>query len=91
MKRIAIQKFKKTCLAVIDEVHATRESVIITKGGMPVAKLVPVRVDARDIFGFLEGRGRIVGDIISPALALRARGRHPKVQVPLQRENLPGS
>jgi len=35
-------KFKTHCLAVMDEVAATREAVVITKRGKPVAKVVPV-------------------------------------------------
>ncbi len=34
-------KFKATCLAVIDRVSRTRESVVITKHGKVVARLVP--------------------------------------------------
>jgi prevent-host-death family protein len=33
--------FKARCLAVMDEVQSKRQSVIITKRGKPVAKLVP--------------------------------------------------
>ena len=42
MKTIAAGKFKATCLAIMDEVQARRESVVITKNGKPVAKLIPV-------------------------------------------------
>ena len=34
-------EFKAKCLAVIDRVHARRESVTITKHGRVVARLVP--------------------------------------------------
>jgi prevent-host-death family protein len=34
-------EFKAKCLAVLDRVHARRESVTITKRGRVVAKLVP--------------------------------------------------
>jgi prevent-host-death family protein len=34
-------EFKAKCLAVIDRVHAGRESVTITKRGRVVARLVP--------------------------------------------------
>ena len=34
-------EFKAKCLAVIDRVHARRESVTITKRGRVVARLVP--------------------------------------------------
>jgi prevent-host-death family protein len=67
MKTMAAGKFKATCLAVMDEVQAKREPVLVTKNGRPVAKLVPVDVQEDDpltIFRF--GKGRIVGDIVSP-------------------------
>jgi prevent-host-death family protein len=33
--------FKARCLAVLDEVERTHSSVVITKHGRPVARLVP--------------------------------------------------
>ena len=41
MKTIAAGKFKDVCLKTLDDVAKTRTSVIITKRGRPVAKLVP--------------------------------------------------
>ncbi len=67
MKTMAAGKFKATCLAVMDEVQAKREPVLVTKNGKPVAKLVPVDVHEDDplaIYRF--GKGKIVGDIVSP-------------------------
>jgi prevent-host-death family protein len=69
MRRMTAKFFKAHCLAVMNEVQAKRETVLITKHGKPVAKLVPVREDKDDIYGFLAGRVTIVGDIISPALS----------------------
>jgi prevent-host-death family protein len=34
--------FKARCLAVLDEVERTHDSVVITKHGRPVARLVPI-------------------------------------------------
>jgi prevent-host-death family protein len=70
MKTMAAGSFKAHCLAVMDEVQAKKETVIITKHGKPVAKLVPVSEDVDDIFGFFKGKGEIIGDVISPALSL---------------------
>ena len=70
MKRMAAGSFKSKCLAVMDEVHAKCETVIITKHGKPVAKLVPVNAEKDGIYDFLAGKGDIVGDIITPALCL---------------------
>ena len=42
MRQMAAGEFKAQCLAIMDEVAATREPVVITKRGEPVAKLIPV-------------------------------------------------
>jgi prevent-host-death family protein len=64
---MAAGKFKATCLAVMDEVQAKREPVVITKNGRPVAKLVPISTEGEDsLFGFYRGRLDIPGDVISP-------------------------
>jgi len=33
-----------------------------------VAKLVPINTDKDEIFGFLAGKGKVTGDVVSPAL-----------------------
>jgi len=68
MKKMAAGAFKVHCLAVMDEVQSKRETVVITKRGKPVAKLVPVEQEKDDIFNFMKGKGAIVGDVVSPAL-----------------------
>jgi prevent-host-death family protein len=69
MKAMAAGEFKVHCLAVMDEVQSKRQAVLITKRGKPVAKLVPVEKESDDIFGFLAGKGKITGDIVSPILS----------------------
>ena len=69
MKKMAAGSFKVHCLSVMDEVCATRETVLITKHGKPVAKLIPADKDADEIYDFLAGKGSISGDVISPAIA----------------------
>jgi prevent-host-death family protein len=66
MKKIPAGKFKTFCLAVIEEVRRTRNPVLITKRGHPVAKLVPADTSSDDFIGRLEGVVKIVGDIESP-------------------------
>jgi prevent-host-death family protein len=68
MKTMPAGAFKVHCLKVMDEVQSKRESVLITKRGKPVAKLVPVDQAKDDIYGFLKGKGKIQGDVVSPAL-----------------------
>jgi prevent-host-death family protein len=66
MKTMRAGDFKARCLKVMDQVHKTREPVVITKRGKPVAKLVPAGKRGDDIFGCLKGVVKIVGDIESP-------------------------
>lgn len=68
MKTISAGTFKTHCLALMDEVKAKGETLLITKRGEPVAKLVPVHNDEDGIFGFFCGRGSVTGDIVSPVL-----------------------
>jgi len=67
-KTIPAGTFKAQCLAIMDEVQAKRQSVVITKRGRPVAKLVPVEEKKDQIFGFLKGKGKVVGDVVSPVM-----------------------
>jgi prevent-host-death family protein len=69
VKKMAAGAFKTNCLAVLDEVQAKHETVVITKHGKPVAKLVPVITDADEIYNFLDGKGAVTGDVVSPALS----------------------
>jgi prevent-host-death family protein len=69
MKTVPAGAFKTNCLALMDEVKSRRETVLITKHGQPVAKLVPVTDDTDEIFGFFSGKGSITGNVVSPALS----------------------
>ena len=66
MKTIPAGEFKTHCLTIMDKVRATRDPILITKRGRPVAKLVPVDTSPDDFIGRLQGVIKIVGDIESP-------------------------
>jgi prevent-host-death family protein len=70
VEQIAISKFKATCLAVLERVRITGEPILVTRFGEPVAEIGPasVRSKAKRKLGVMVGTGRIVGDIISPAV-----------------------
>ena len=68
MKTIAAAEFKARCLTLMEDVRSTREPLLITKRGRPVAKLVPASGPKREFIGSLKGIIRIVGDIESPAV-----------------------
>jgi prevent-host-death family protein len=74
MKSMGAGAFKAKCLAVMDEVQARKETVIITKRGKPVAKLVPIDGDGDGIFGFFKSKVKIKGDVVSPILSRKEWG-----------------
>ena len=75
MKKIAAGSFKVHCLSVMDEVQMKRQTIVITKRGKPVAKLVPADQDADDIYNFLAGKGAMTGDVVSPAISPKGWGK----------------
>ncbi len=50
MSIISAGEFKAKCLQILDKVNITREPVVVTKRGKPVAMLVPLQ-EAGDIYG----------------------------------------
>lgn len=50
MRSIAASEFQAKCLALLDEVAETREGLVVTKRGKPVAKVVPA-VPSRSLIG----------------------------------------
>ena len=70
MKQMRASVFKARCLSVMNDVRATGEPVIVTKRGTPVVKVVPVDVEDNEIFGFMAGEFKIIGDIESPVTPL---------------------
>ena len=68
MKTMAAGSFKTHCLAVMDEVQKKRETIVITKHGKPVVKVVPVEQEKDEIYGFYKGKMKIHGGIVGPIL-----------------------
>lgn len=65
MKEISISKFKAQCLAIVDQVDKTREPVIITKFGTPIAEVIPVvKPNEGSWLGCMKERGRLEGDLV---------------------------
>ena len=68
MKTMAAGEFKAKCLQVMDQVKSTRNPVVITKRGKPIAKLVPAEEARSSAFDSLKGKIEILGDIVSPVV-----------------------
>jgi len=63
MKTISAAEFKARCLTLMDDVSSTRETIMITKRGKPVAKLVPAGKEQQEFIGRLKGIIEIVGEL----------------------------
>ena len=67
MSIIQASRFKAQCLALMNEVARTGETIVVTKNGKPIAELRAHRPPrAQSIFGLHKGKIRITGDIVSP-------------------------
>jgi prevent-host-death family protein len=71
MKHMRASAFKASCLTIMSDVQATDEPVIGTKRGTPVVKVVPVESGNSDLFGFMAGEFKIVGNIEAPVVPLK--------------------
>ena len=63
MKKIAAAKFKAQCLTLMEDVNSTKQPLLITKRGKPIAKLVPVDGTKDDFIGRLRGVFEVAGNL----------------------------
>lgn len=73
MKTMNASEFKAKCLAILDEVGRTGESLTILKRGKPVAQLVPpAPVAVGSPQDGLRGTVEFLGDVVGPVLPASA-------------------
>ena len=64
---IPATKAKTQFLKLLDTVSSKRTTIVISKRGKPVARLVPIEDEPKSaLFGRMKGSMKIVGDIVSP-------------------------
>ena len=68
MQEIRISRFKATCLSVLDRVAKTRQPVLVTRFGKPVARILPPSAPPGVWVGAMKGSGEIRGDLVAPAV-----------------------
>ena len=66
MIRMGAGEFKSKCLKLMDLAEQKHETIVITKRGLPVAKLVPYEDSPKILFGFMKNSLLIKGDILDP-------------------------
>lgn len=66
---VPVTKFNATCLALLDKVKSTGQPILVTRQGEPIALISPPpRPEKPESWlGSFKSKGRIVGDIVSPA------------------------
>jgi len=62
-RTVPAAEFKARCLALLDRVARTRESLVVTKRGRPVARVVPLEERGG---GDLRGSVRYLDDVVRP-------------------------
>jgi len=71
VKTIKISEFKAKCLDILDRVSRTGETLVVTRRGQPLARILPVRTSPQsDWLGGLKGTARAMDDLIEPAVDL---------------------
>ena len=69
MKEVSVSKFKATCLELLRDVAENGEPILVTKRGEPIAEVRPPHPKGpNSLHGCMKGRGKILGDITSPAI-----------------------
>jgi prevent-host-death family protein len=67
METIQASEFKAKCLALMDEIARTGETLVVTKNGKPVVQVSAYRPPrAKSLIGLQKGKIQILGDIVSP-------------------------
>ena len=65
-QQVPASTFKDSCLQLLDRVQQTREEIVVTKYGRPVAKLVAFDQSQPSLFGCMAGSVTVHGDIVAP-------------------------
>jgi len=65
-RKINAAAFKAQCLALIDEVAETGETITVTKRGKAKVRIVAVREKPKTLIGATKGTFEILGDIVGP-------------------------
>jgi prevent-host-death family protein len=74
MRVVTATELKAKCLAILDQVAATGETVTVTKRGRPVARISAATTEGSERYPqqSLAGTFEVVGDIVSPPLPAQA-------------------
>ena len=66
VKTVAASEFKARCLALLEQVRQTRQPLLVTRHGKPVAEITPHVAKAFSEENLLKGSVLYQSDLISP-------------------------
>jgi prevent-host-death family protein len=66
---VPVTKFKAACITLLDKVKSTGQPILVTRQGEPIALISPPPQPEKlkSWLGSFKSKGRIVGDVVSPA------------------------
>lgn len=71
MLDVSISDFRKNCSRLIKQLARAKKTLRITLRGRPIAEVKPLQNDRkRFVLGDMVGTAEIVGDIVSPVIAV---------------------
>ncbi len=62
---VSTSELKARCSAIVERVAGRRESIIVTRRGRRVARLVPLNAESQSLFGFARGAITVRGDLMA--------------------------
>ena len=68
MEQIQLSTFQKDVSTVIELVRNLEKPVLIMQNGQSLVKIVPVSPEDISWLGCMQSKGKILGDILSPAV-----------------------
>ena len=68
-REVPASAFKNSCLQLIDRVRQTREEIVVTRYGHPVARRVAFENGTAQLFGHLASSVTIHSDVVAPVEA----------------------
>lgn len=71
MQDMLISEFKTHCVKILSEVHDKSESVVVTRRGKPLARIVPLSSagPGKRQLGAMTGEAEEIGDIVAAPTA----------------------